>query len=62
MGELNNRTPFFRVPEWLFKLMLGELSCVLLESQRTHPQALLDNGFEFEFASLQKALTSRAFL
>jgi len=41
MGELNNRTPLFRVPEWVFKLLLGELSCVILESQRAHPQRLL---------------------
>lgn len=47
MGEMYNRTPFFRIPEWVFKMLLGELSSVLLESQRVHPQLLLDNGFKF---------------
>ena len=50
------------VPAWLLKVMLGEMSELVLGSQRVVPERLLQQGFEFEYpdleAALQQALTS----
>lgn len=52
--------PFFmpNVPEFVLKLILGEMHVLLLESQHVSCLKLLDNGFQFKYASLQKALQS----
>ena len=46
----------FRTPALILKLLLGERSSLLLTSQRVLPKALLENGFIFEFETLEKAL------
>lgn len=52
--------PFFmpKIPEFVLKLILGEMHVLLLESQHVSCLKLLDNGFQFKYASLQKALQS----
>lgn len=52
--------PFFmpNIPEFVLKLILGEMHVLLLESQHVSCLKLLDNGFQFKYASLQKALQS----
>lgn len=47
-----------RVPGLVLKAVLGEMSQVILASQKVRPQALLQSGFKFEFPELDRALFS----
>jgi uncharacterized protein (TIGR01777 family) len=47
-----------RIPAFLLRLVLGELSSLILFSQRVIPDRLLDAGFRFKTERLQDALTS----
>ncbi len=51
-----NRPLLFRAPSWALHMALGELSDVLLASQRCVPEALGALGFEFRFGHLDEAL------
>jgi uncharacterized protein (TIGR01777 family) len=51
-----HRPAFLPSPAWALRLALGEFSSALLASQRAVPTALLADGFEFRFPSLQSAL------
>lgn len=46
------------VPEFLLKLALGEMSSVLLDSQRASAEKALSLGFKFKFPSLEGAFTN----
>ena len=46
------------VPKLALKLGMGEMSHMLLDSQRVVPRKLLDNGFEFRYDSLDEALAA----
>lgn len=45
---------FIPVPGFVLKLLLGEVSSLLLDSQRVHPKRLLEAGFEFACPTLEK--------
>lgn len=47
----------FNVPESVLKLILGELSAVVLVSTNTSAQKLLDTGYKFKYIQLDDALT-----
>ncbi|MEO8181872.1 MAG: DUF1731 domain-containing protein, partial [Deltaproteobacteria bacterium] len=49
---------WFHPPAWLVRLMVGEASCLLLESQRALPRKAL--GFTFHYPELDAALESIA--
>lgn len=51
-----HRPAIFPVPALALQLLLGEMSQVLLGSQRVIPQAALRAGFQFRFTDLGKAL------
>jgi uncharacterized protein (TIGR01777 family) len=51
-----HRPAIFPVPALALKLMFGEMSEVLLASQRVLPQAALSTGFRFTFPELGAAL------
>lgn len=50
--------PFFlpNVPAFVLKLVFGEMANVLLEGSRVSSQKLTDNGFQFQFPTLNEAL------
>lgn len=50
--------PFFMpaVPGFALKVILGKMADILLTGSRVSNQKLLDNGFRFEFLSLESAL------
>ncbi|TVZ00610.1 TIGR01777 family protein [Trebonia kvetii] len=50
--------PWLRVPSFLLKLGLGEMSAELLTSARVLPARLLDAGFSFDHATVGAALTA----
>jgi uncharacterized protein len=51
-----HRPAIFPVPAFALRLMFGELSSVLLASQRAVPEAVVKAGFRFKYASLGEAL------
>ncbi|HTD43681.1 MAG TPA: TIGR01777 family oxidoreductase [Bryobacteraceae bacterium] len=51
-----HRPAVFPVPEFGLKLLYGEMSQVILGSQRVVPEAALQAGFQFRFAELGPAL------
>jgi hypothetical protein len=52
-----NRWAFLPAPAWLLRLLLGEMSRLLLTGQRALPQRALDSGFNFSYSELEPALT-----
>lgn len=56
LGTVLGRPTFLGVPAFLVRLVLGELSSVLLEGCRMKPGVLQKNGFAFRFPELPEAL------
>lgn len=50
------RPALFPVPEFVLRLMFGEMADVLLGSQRVAPRRLLDSTYEFQYPELLPAL------
>ncbi|MFE8069633.1 TIGR01777 family oxidoreductase [Marinobacteraceae bacterium S3BR75-40.1] len=51
-----HRPAMLPVPETALKLMLGEMSRMLLTGQKAYPERLLEAGFEFDYPDLETAL------
>jgi hypothetical protein len=56
LGRVLNRPTLFPVPAFVLKLAFGEMSTVLLGSQRVKPDAARRLGFEFKFPEIGSAL------
>ncbi len=56
IGKEMGRPSFIPAPAFMIKLVLGEFGSVVLEGQRAIPKVLLDNGFQFEFPTIDVAL------
>jgi uncharacterized protein (TIGR01777 family) len=50
------RPAIFTLPAWALRVALGELSRVVLDSQRMTPQRLMEAGFRFDYPQLDGAL------
>ena len=50
------RPLLFSVPEQMLRLMLGEQADLVLDGQFAPPKALLQQGFEFAFPTIERAL------
>ncbi|NEW08773.1 TIGR01777 family protein [Paenibacillus sp. SYP-B3998] len=53
-----HRPNLFPLPAFLMKLILGELSVLLLEGQKVLPWVLQEHGFVFKYLTVDKALAS----
>ena len=51
-----NRPMLLPMPEIVLKPLLGEMSALVLGSQRVLPERLINQGFEFQFSQLDLAL------
>jgi len=51
-----NRPALLPAPAWLLKILLGEMSELVLGSQRVIPERLLALGFKFQYTDLSSAL------
>ena len=51
-----NRPAFFRVPEFLLKLIFAGGAEIMCEGSAVYPKRLLDAGFQFEYPRLKDAL------
>ncbi|MGX2970324.1 TIGR01777 family oxidoreductase [Ursidibacter sp. B-7004-1] len=58
LAKAIKRPAFFTVPSFLLKLGLGERSQLLLDNQPLIPQKLLDEGFEFQYHTLEEYLNN----
>lgn len=56
LGGALSRPAFFPVPSIGLKVLMGEMSEVLLGSQRVIPGVMIGRGYEFRFPSLEAAL------
>lgn len=56
LGKIISRPTLLKTPAFILKILLGEMSRLLLTGQQALPQKLLDAGFEFSFTSLEHAL------
>ncbi len=56
LGKALKRPALFAVPAPVLKILLGEMSEMLLTGQRVMPEALQKSGFKFRFQGLGKAL------
>jgi len=56
LARVLGRPAFFRVPAFAVRLVLGEMSTVVLDGQRAIPRRLLDLGFRFHFPGAESAL------
>jgi uncharacterized protein (TIGR01777 family) len=56
LGKALSRPSFFKAPDFLIRLMLGEFGSVILEGQRVIPAKLLRQGFTFQYPEITAAL------
>lgn len=56
LGKVLHRPAFFRVPAFVLRTALGEMSDLLLTGQAVLPQRLEQAGFVFEYPQLEQAL------
>ncbi|GEN89497.1 MULTISPECIES: TIGR01777 family oxidoreductase [Oceanobacillus] len=55
-AKIYNRPNWLHVPAVFFYFTLGEMAQLIIKGQYAYPQKALNNGFEYEFASLDRAL------
>ena len=58
LGKLIRRPYWIPVPAFALKLVLGEMSNLVLDGQRAIPRRLLEAGYNFRFVDLELALRS----
>jgi uncharacterized protein (TIGR01777 family) len=57
IAKVLGRPFWFPVPAFLLKVLLGEMSDLLLTGQFVQPKRLLESGYLFEYPALEPALT-----
>ncbi|PTM57981.1 TIGR01777 family oxidoreductase [Desmospora activa] len=58
IGTTLNRPHWFPVPEWLMKLVFGEMSGFLLKGQKVLPEKALQHQYPFRFSRIEAALSN----
>ncbi len=56
LGKTIHRPSGFPVPGFVLKLILGEMSTIVLDGQFVQPKRLLENGFTFTYPDIDSAL------
>lgn len=56
VGAALNKPHWLPTPSFALKLLLGEMSMLVLEGQRVEPIVALTNGFQYSFPKLEDAL------
>ena len=56
VGNVKRRPAFFRVPAFVLRLVLGEMSTMVLDGQRASAGKLTDLGFHFQYEDIESAL------
>ena len=58
LGRVMRRPAWVRVPAFAVRLVLGEMSTIVLRGQRAEPERLLSLGYRFKYPALETALKS----
>jgi len=58
LGKVMHRPSWMPVPAFALRILLGEMSELLLTGQKVVPKRLQEAGYEFSYPDLNKALTS----
>jgi uncharacterized protein len=56
LAQVINRPHWIPTPSLALKILLGEMSMLMLEGQRVLPEKLINHGFTFQFPTLESAL------
>jgi uncharacterized protein (TIGR01777 family) len=56
LGKTLHRPSFFRVPEFVIKLILGESAIIVLDSQKVYPATAEHLSFQYKYKFLKDAL------
>lgn len=56
LAKVMKRPYWMPVPGFVLKLLLGEMSTLVLDGQKVLPKRLLESGFKFGFSDLEKTL------
>lgn len=56
IGSVLGRPHWLPVPEWLLKVLLGEMSSMLIRGQRVIPEKALEHQFHFSYPHIELAL------
>ncbi len=56
IGKVLKRPVFIRIPSFLMRIFMGELSTALLKGHKAVPKKLLQEGYKFEYPELLPAL------
>jgi uncharacterized protein len=56
LGEVLNRPSWLPVPEFIVKVLLGELGSVMTTGQRVMPRVAQSGGYPFQYPQLKEAL------
>jgi uncharacterized protein (TIGR01777 family) len=57
LAAVLNRPCILSTPAWLLKILLGEMSDLLLFGQNVVPDKLTNSGFSFKYSKVEEALT-----
>ena len=58
IGKVYNKPSIFKVPSFLVKLILGEASSTVLDSQRMEPKNILEANFKYKHNLIDEAIKS----
>ena len=58
LGSVLSRPAMLRMPGWVLKLMMGEMSDLLLHGQFVLPKKVLAHNYRFHYPTLKPALES----
>lgn len=56
LGSVLNRPAFFPIPYFVLRILFGKAAGILWSSQRCYPEALEDDGFDFNHPEVEGAL------
>jgi uncharacterized protein len=56
LGKILHRPSWLPVPPFVLKIVLGEMSTMVLDGQRVLPRKLLTSGFDFQYPTIDRAL------
>ncbi|RXJ00391.1 TIGR01777 family protein [Anaerobacillus alkaliphilus] len=56
IGERLRKPHWLPAPSFALKLLLGEMSMLVLEGQNVFPKKAIDHGFQFSYSNLKEAL------
>ena len=59
-GSMGRKVLLPAVPSIILKIVLGDMSEIILNGQKVEPKLLLNKGFEFDYQTIDDALSHLA--